>query len=142
MARSGVEDPLGDDEIFRLRPRRNTLENLPEELLARVDGGKLSKQGRIDRLLAKKSPAEVRGQAVCVRAVCVHVACCACVYEEGGGARGRGQHSDTPPSNFAASDVCATVSSACLLSLCEFSMCVCMYACRRASGLDATLGPR
>jgi hypothetical protein len=58
--KSGLEDNLGDDEIFRIRPRRNTLENLPQELLAKVDGGKLSKQGRIDKLLAQKTPAEVR----------------------------------------------------------------------------------
>lgn len=57
---SGLEDNIGDDEMFRIRPRRNTLENLPQELLAKVDGGKLSKQGRIDKLLAQKTPAEVR----------------------------------------------------------------------------------
>lgn len=62
-----LEENLGADELFRIRPRRNTLENLPTELLSKVDGGKLSKQGRIDRLLAQKTPAEVRFHTEVVR---------------------------------------------------------------------------
>lgn len=53
-----MEANLADDELFKIRPRRNTLEKLPPELLSKVDGGKLSKQGRIDKLLAQKTPAE------------------------------------------------------------------------------------
>jgi hypothetical protein len=51
---------LKDGEMFVTKKRRNTLETLPTHLLAQVDGGKLSKQGRIDKLLSSKTPAEVR----------------------------------------------------------------------------------
>ena len=50
---------LREGELFETRRRRDTLDHLPTELLAMVDGGKLSRQGRIDKLLASKTPAEV-----------------------------------------------------------------------------------
>ena len=61
--------------VYRVKQRRGTLERLPRHLLAMVDGGKLSAQGKIDRLLASKTPAEVR-QHASFRSVSV----CLCAY--------------------------------------------------------------
>ena len=53
-------EALGEGELFETRRRRDTLHHLPTQLLSMVDGGKLSRQGRIDKLLASKTPGEVR----------------------------------------------------------------------------------
>jgi hypothetical protein len=58
-ADEGTGDSV-EEGLLEVRKRRDTLHNLPPNLLAMVDGGTLSKQGRVDLLLASKTPAEVR----------------------------------------------------------------------------------